>query len=243
MAGTTLGISNSTLASQGIGLFGSLFSTHMQNSANADAAKIQADAVKYATDQQAKSDAAQQAYLERQAAQTQSNFEATQKANYGQYASRQRDINALGSLVGAPQRNIPDYVPTTTVGGPSSGSLAGAAPPSANAPTGTLSGPAPTVDWTADPATLTKQLTGYFAAKGAPATEVPYWVGKAGELVARGKEINNPNYANERLAAADVLGGGAPATARVAASAPLPGSLSAAYLPFQQAPNLTLRGY
>ncbi len=68
------------------------------------------------------------------------------------------------------------------------------------------------IDWTADPATLTQQLTAFFASKGVPPTEVPYWVSKAPELVARGKEINNPNYAMDRLNAADSLGGGGQAS-------------------------------
>lgn len=73
------------------------------------------------------------------------------------------------------------------------------------------SGPAPKVDWTAPPEQLTEQLNGYFTGAGAATTETPYWVREAGNLVARGKELNDPDYANRRLMAAEVFGGGAAA--------------------------------
>ncbi len=140
------------------------------------------------------------------------NQELTRRANYDQYASGQNRLKFLDSAVGLPERQVPDYVgsqdPNYT-GTPSAGQVLGN--PSSKQ---TQGGPAPAVDWTSDPNTLGQQLSAYFKSKGAPDTEVPYWVSKAGELVARGKEINNPNYANERLAAADVFGGGSSATNR-----------------------------
>ncbi len=79
-----------------------------------------------------------------------------------------------------------------------------AAAPTAAPPAGAPQG----INWGADPQTLTQQLTAYFASKGVPPTEVPYWVSKAPELVQRGQELGNPGYADQRLGAADILGGG-----------------------------------
>src|SRR5581483_3518193 len=64
------------------------------------------------------------------------------------------------------------------------------------------------VDWTADPNTLATQLNAYFTKRGVAPSETPYWVQQASALVARGKELNDPTYADKRLAAADIFGGG-----------------------------------
>jgi hypothetical protein len=72
---------------------------------------------------------------------------------------------------------------------------------------GTMPG-AGEVDWTAAPNVLTQQLNAYFAKRGVGSNETPYWVSKAQELVARGREINDPNYASMRLSQSDVFGGG-----------------------------------
>jgi hypothetical protein len=89
------------------------------------------------------------------------------------------------------------------------------------------------VNWTADPATLTQQLNSYFTSKGVATTETPYWVSKAAELVQRGQQLNDPTYADKRLAAADIFGGqSAPQTSATAQAAPT--SLA----PFMTTPNV-----
>lgn len=61
-----------------------------------------------------------------QAARDQANFDATQKANYDQWAAREGRIGSLGELLGMAPRQIPGYVPTTAGGPPSVGQATGA---------------------------------------------------------------------------------------------------------------------
>lgn len=57
---------------------------------------------------------------------------------------------------------------------------------------------------------LRSQIENYYKSRGVTPlpTSIDYWLGKKGELDARGQQINNPNYFWERLAAADEFGGG-----------------------------------
>lgn len=48
----------------------------------------------------------------------------------------------------------------------------------------------------------------YFTQRGASTHESPYWVQKWPELEARGRELNDPDYAMKRLSEAESLGGG-----------------------------------
>lgn len=54
------------------------------------------------------------------------------------------------------------------------------------------------------------KLNAYFASRGKTPypTSIDYWISKWPELVARGREIGNPNYAFDRLSQADEFGGG-----------------------------------
>lgn len=215
-----------------IGLFGSLFGAHKQSQAADKAAKIQADATKYAADLTAKATADALAYQQSEANRDQSNFQTTQRANYGQYSARQRNINALGSIIGAPQREIPAFV-DTTYQAPPAGSLAGAQQPSGAQPS--ASGD-PIMDaLTSNYASLGAKPTGpgsgptdigYFAQRiketgGLTADNTKYWFGPQGriaqELSKSGSAtVNRPN------------------------GAPLGSIAASSYLPFQQAPRLTL---
>lgn len=58
-----------------------------------------------------------------------------------------------------------------------------------------------------------ESISNFFKSRGVPDTETDYWVSKWPELVARGKEIGDPNYAMMRLNNAEILGGhyGSPA--------------------------------
>ncbi len=189
---------------------GNIYSTNKQIDAADRAAQIAADASKYGTDAQTAASKAAEAFARQQAEAAYIASETANKANYGQYLAREHRLQSVGDLLGAGPRETPAYVPQPDpmLNGPSSpqsvGQVLSKGSPAASA-----------VNWTADPDTLGKQLTGYFASKGVAPTEVPYWVSKAGELVARGKEINDPAYADKRLAAANILGGGGQAAPAV----------------------------
>ncbi len=124
--------------------------------------------------------------------------------------------------------------PSTTAylgGSPTFNENSAALLPGASIPIGQspVAGGAPQgINWGADPQTLTQQLTAYFASKGVPPTEVPYWVSKAPELVQRGQELGNPGYADQRLGAADILGGGGGSSAPTGTNAGLWGGAIAA---------------
>lgn len=186
------------------------------SNANRDAAKLQTDALTESA--RIQSDAAREAarvadeatkraelFQRRQAENTWQNTEATKRGNYDQWAAAQRRLGTVGSYIGMGDREIPDYVPGidprfTEDGTPAPGG-AGAGP--------TGRAPAGSVDFTLPPDQLGPALMQFFKQNGVSDHETPYWVQKASELVARGQELNNPNYAMERLAAADVFGGGA----------------------------------
>lgn len=200
----------------GIGLFGNLFSTKQQTKAADKSADRQAEAIRYAADQQtaANRDALDRA--ERESALDRLVAETNRRGNYDQWRAREARIGTLGQLAGLPARDIPAYVPLpngVAPGGATSGGMYPSRPE--NMPK------AGEVDWTSPQ--LGAQLSAFFKARGVSDSEVPYWVSKAGELVARGKEINNPNYANERLAASDIFGGGGAAPAMPRSAAPVAG--------------------
>ncbi len=215
-----IGIGLGTALAGGAAAGATIYGAKKSASSNTQAADIAAKAQADASAAQTKSNEETLAFQRQQAENDYRNQEITRKANYDQYASSQNRLKFLDSAVGLPERQVPDYVASQDpnfLGTPSAGQVL-TKPAS--------SGPAPAVNWSADPNTLSKQLTDYFAAKGAPATEVPYWVSKAGELVQRGKELNDPTYADKRLAAANILGGGgsapaSPSYASPAASAPV----------------------
>lgn len=75
----------------------------------------------------------------------------------------------------------------------------------ANKPPAPTTGGAPTVSSANGP--IRPQLEAFFRSRGVPLTEVPYWESKWAELEARGKELNQPGYANMRLGMAEILGG------------------------------------
>lgn len=103
--------------------------------AQTSAAKLTTDAANHAADLGSKDNQAALAYTKQQADQTQANFATTQRANYDQWVSAQRRLGSLGQLVGLGARDIPDFVPPTTLG---------AAPPPTTAPAGAGSASGPT---------------------------------------------------------------------------------------------------
>lgn len=193
----------------GTELFGGLWGAHEQTSAANKSADQMAEATKYAADQSLEANREATAFAEKQSALDRLTAETNRRGNYDQWLAHDQRVGSLGQLAGLPARVSPAYVPL-----PNGAGGGGAA----------ASGPAPNVDWSAPPDKLAAQISGYFKSRGVSDHETPYWVSKAGELVARGKELNDPNYANNFLARADVFGGSAPTAARstapVAAQAP-----------------------
>lgn len=199
----------------GISLFGNLFGQHKAQQGADKAADRQAEALRYAADQQLRASREAQAYAERESALDRLVAETNRRGNYDQWRAREGRIGTLGQLAGLPARDIPGYVPLPgAAGGAASGGMYPSRPE--NMPK------QGEVDWTSPQ--LGAQLTAYFKVRGVPDTEVPYWVKEAGNLVARGKELNDPNYANMRLAAAEIFGGGgAPAAAPPRIAVPVAG--------------------
>ena len=93
------------------------------------------NAAKYGADLQSQAAEKALAFQKEEAAKSQANFEATQRANYNQWAAREGRLSQLGQLVGLPARTIPDYVPTTA------GALVNGQP--AGSPAGSPMGPPP----------------------------------------------------------------------------------------------------
>lgn len=183
----------------------------MQSNSARDSADKQTVAANHAADLQDAAAQRAEVFSRQQAENAWQNQQATQRANYEQQKARFGTIAGLAGQYGLNVGAMPDYVagvdPRYTDSSMSLPSSA-TAPPAA----GTIAGATPQgIDWTAPAPQLGASLSAYFKSKGVSDQEVPYWVSKAPELVARGKEINDPEYANKRLAAADVFGGGSSA--------------------------------
>jgi hypothetical protein len=185
-------------------------------------AKIQSDAATRAAEIQAKSETEALAFTKQQAENEYKNQELARRANYDQWVSQQQRYGTIGNLLGMGPRDIPNYVPSDDpqFNGPGGTSRTGGS----SAP----SGAGPAVD--ASKGDIAGQISAYFQSRGVADTETPYWVSKWPELVARGQEIGNPNYANERLAAADILGRRSPT-----GPPPATGTLGAMVNPYQVA--------
>jgi hypothetical protein len=178
------------LAAAGASGASAAYGAHKQSEANQAATAASATSNAAALAEQQRQDAIQKQEFDQQQAALQKQWDAQQaiRAPYRQAGATA--LSQLGSILGM------------NFGSGGGGSSAGAPMPAAT-------GPAPAgIDWTAPPDQLASSLTNYFQKAGKPATEVPYWVTQAPSLVARGKELNDPNYANKRLAAADIFGGG-----------------------------------
>lgn len=202
------------------GTFGNVFSNiygaNKQASANDHAAELADEATRRAE------------VFSREQAETgwQSN-EHTQHANYDQWRARQNAImGSLGQQLGI------NYTPPEYSAGVDPRYTGGGAPAPGAAPSGQASTPSG-IDWTKSADQLSSDLSAFFKSKGVSDHETPYWVKEAPNLVARGQEIGDPDYANKRLAAAEVLGGGTPASAAPAPRQTLATFVSPKFLPYQ----------
>lgn len=203
----------------------------MASNAAGKAANQQTNAANHAADVQSKSAADVLAFNRQQAEADFQNSEGSRKANYDQWAASQRRLQTLNDLLGLGPREIPAYVPgkdpNFTGSGPGTVVSGTQGPSGTPTSTGTPSGPSAPVD--GSPASI----SAYFKSKGVSDSETPYWVGKWPELMARGQEIGNPNYAMDRLAAADVFGG------QAGQAAPYKGTVNSWLTPAYQRPALT----
>lgn len=205
-----------------------IYGANKQASTSADAAKLQTDAANHAADVQGKSAADTLAFQKEQAALDADRQDATQHANYTQWASKERRLGSLGELFNFGGRDIPAYEPLPGTHN------AGATGPTASG--GASSAPPPTVS--GDKGDIAGQLDAYFKSRGVANSETPGWVGYWNQW---GK--NDPAYFNKRLAAADIFGSGA--AAPPTSTTPPPGSLGAmatAYQPLPITPALGALG-
>lgn len=199
--GTTAAILG--LIAAGTTAAGSAYAAHSASSGAENAAKMQTDAAKYGADKQDAAAQRAETFSRQQAENAWQNAQSTQRANYEQSKARNGSIAALGAQFGLPGMAMPDYVP-----GVDPHYDAGTSPlPGAPAAPGTVAGSTPQgqsapVDGSA------ASISAFFKSKGVSDTETPYWVSKWPELVARGQQLNDPNYAMKRLSQADIFGGG-----------------------------------
>lgn len=185
---------------------GQIVGAHKSAKAATEAAQIQSDTAAKAAEIQAQSARESLDFTKQQDAADRAAADKAARLNYGQWAEQQGRISSLGEMLGLAPRRIGPY---DSVVNPSSSASTGGAPSGGGGGTGkgnTMPG-AGEVDWTAAPDVLGKQLTDYYTKRGVAASEVPYWVSHAGELVARGKQLGDPNYANMRLSLSEVFGG------------------------------------
>jgi hypothetical protein len=199
-----IGIGLGTAIAGGATAAGSLIGASKQASAAQNAAKLQTDASNQAAQLQAKAAAETLAFQKQQAAQDLATTNATQQANYNQWAAREGRLSNFQQALGMAPRNIPAYQPlpnstaatlSSTQTAPNAGTL-----PTGQAPTGNLSDPNAWMSlvgndqalksWVAQglgPASQTPGLVDYYVGKikgqpGANPTEqagsANYWMGK-----------------------------------------------------------------
>jgi hypothetical protein len=113
----------------GAGAGATVYASNRAANAQTEAAQMQADAANRAGDLQAGAAHDALGFQESEASRNQANFEATQRANYEQWAAQQQRMSSLGQMAGLPARNIPGFVSTNTYmpngAGPASGAHGG----------------------------------------------------------------------------------------------------------------------
>ncbi len=189
-----------------------IYGSHKQSEASAEANKTTAASNAAAIAEQQRQDAVQKQEFDAQQSAAKAQWDAQQAIRAPYRAAGASALGSLGDILGVNfnSGNSPSY-----------------ASPAQPTATGAPSGPsgssaAPAVDWTAPAPVLAQNLSAYFKAKGVPDTEVPYWVSKAPELVARGQELKDPAYADKRLSQANIFGGQSGGTAPISAVMPRP---------------------
>jgi hypothetical protein len=123
---------------------GSALAAHETAGAAEKGAASTAQAANYAADLTSKSAADSLAFEKQKDQEAAAQFNATQKANYDQYAAREARMNDLRQQLGLPIHDLPPYVPTPYVGATGSSAAPGASPAAGapSGPTGTGTAPA-----------------------------------------------------------------------------------------------------
>lgn len=170
----------------------SIYAAHRQGESTDRATQLQTDATNRATDAQTRANDEALQFQREDAERQRAEVARAEFNNYQQYLNRYRGAQTLGHTFGF---DLPDALP-----------YAGVTPGGGGGPT--MRAAMPTID--ASKGDLGSQISDYFKSQGVSDTETPYWIGKWNELEARGRELNDPNYANKRLQQADIFGGGGP---------------------------------
>lgn len=101
----------STVAGGAMAARGASGAARHQTQAANDAARLEADAIRYGADRTATSQAEQLAFLRQQAQIAQQQGEVDRRANYDQWANRERRLGSVGQALGFGGRSVPGYVP------------------------------------------------------------------------------------------------------------------------------------
>ena len=115
-----------------------IYAAHKTAGAAEDAAKLQTDAANHAADVEGQSTAEALAFQRQQAQYQAQQDEINRRANYDQWAAKQRKVGSIGQMLGLGGVEVPDYVPgatpnfnaPTSVGAGQTPAAAAAAPPS-----------------------------------------------------------------------------------------------------------------
>lgn len=94
-----------------IGVGGTVAATKMGNNANRKAAETQVGGANYAADRQLEASREALAFQQQQAALAARQAEVDRRANYDQWAARERRLGSVSEMLGFGGRQIPDYVP------------------------------------------------------------------------------------------------------------------------------------
>ena len=88
----------------------------MQSGAVTKAAQMQTQASNYAADQQAEANKREEQFKREQAQRQWESEEQTRRANYDQWAARERRLGSIAEQLGYGRRDIPGYVPSVNPG-------------------------------------------------------------------------------------------------------------------------------
>jgi len=180
---------------------GLIVSGKMQANAARDAANAQVTGATKAAELASKSNAETLAFEKEQATADQDRFEASQQANYGQWAARESRMSNFGQALGLPARQIPNYVSSRPgVGGAASQGVGGDPLATSNPKLA-----AAITDFKSkNPATVGIQaLTDYLKQQGFPVARYDY--GQGGGL--SNNELNLPGIGKYKVGVDDGRGG------------------------------------
>lgn len=108
----TMGIGLGTAIAGAVGGGSAIASGVIQSKAAGNAARQQTQAANYAAQQQAEASRRAEQFQREQAQAAWKAAETDRKANYDQWAARERRLGSVGSMLGLGPRDIPAYVPS-----------------------------------------------------------------------------------------------------------------------------------